>query len=163
MTSLSFSWTLRYQGWAFCTIADSGGRAECIASDITHGPEQFLRAVTAIAEGGASARAEFEGEPTVFRWFFIRDGSAATVRLVKAPDRDSPDTDGQVIWSGRHPVSALARAVLAGFDQAVSELGEAAYRAQWGRPFPRGDVEALRNTAQQLADRPQATSHDASP
>jgi hypothetical protein len=129
MTGLSFTWTLRYQGWAFCAIADDLGSAEVVASDITDGPEQLLRAATAVARGAVSARAEFEGEPTAFRWFFHRDGSTAAVRLVQAPDRDSPETEGQVIWSGRHPVLSLARAILAGFDHAASDLGEAAYRA----------------------------------
>jgi hypothetical protein len=153
MAGLSFTWTLRYQGWAFCAICDDCGQAEAIASDITDGPEQLLRAVTAIAQGAGSSRAEFEGEPTAFRWFLRRDETSADIRLVKAADRDSPDSDGSVIWSGRHSVGSLARAILAGFDQAISDLGETAYRAQWGRPFPRSEVEALRTAAQQFADR----------
>jgi hypothetical protein len=120
------------------------GQAEAIASDITGGPEYLLRAVTALARGAATARAEFEAEPTVFRWFFQRDGADVEIRLVEAPDRDSPDNAGTVIWSGRHSIDALAQAILDGFHQSVSELGEDNYRAQWGRAFPRGDVEALR-------------------
>lgn len=144
MTGLSFTWTLRYQGWAFCTIADDHGQAEARASDITGGPEYFLRAVTSIAEGAAAARAEFEAEGTVFRWLFQRDQAYAEIRLVKAADSGTPDSDGTVVWSARHPVADLAGAVLAGFDQAVSELGEESYRTQWGRAFPRADVEVLR-------------------
>ena len=33
MAGLSFIWTLRYRGWAVCTISDDHGQAEAIASD----------------------------------------------------------------------------------------------------------------------------------
>src|ERR1700734_1736803 len=92
MAGLSFTWTLRYQGWAFCAIADDHGQAEAVASDVTGGPEYLLRAVTSLACGAATARAEFEAEPTAFRWFFQRDGTDTEIRLVAAPDRGSPDT-----------------------------------------------------------------------
>jgi hypothetical protein len=158
MAGLTFTWTLRYQGWAFCTVADDHGQAEVIASDITGGPEYLLHAVTSLAQGAASARAEFEAEPTAFRWFFRRDGSDAETRLVRAADSSSPDSEGSVIWSGRHSIDALARAILDGFDQAVSELGEDNYRVQWGRPFPREHVEALRGAWRQITEGQQTTS-----
>ena len=151
MAGLSFTWTLRYHGWAVSTIADDHGQAEAIASDVTGGPEYLLRAVTSIVQGAATARAEFEAEPTAFRWFFRRDGSDAEIRLIKAPDRRSPDSEGIIIWSGRYAIDTLARAILDGFDDAVSELGEDNYRSQWGRAFPRDDVEALRAAWHQIA------------
>jgi hypothetical protein len=163
MAGLSFSWTLRYQGWAFCTIADDHGRAEAIASYITGGPEYLLRAVTSIVQGAATASAEFEAEGPVFRWFFQHDGSDTEIRLVEAADSASPDIAGSVKWSGRHSTSILARAILAGFDQAVSELGEENYRAQWGRPFPRSDVEALRAACDQTTEDEQRTAPPAKP
>jgi hypothetical protein len=150
MAGLSFTWTLRYQGWAFCTIADDHGQAEAIASDVTGGPEYLLRAITSIARGAAAASAEFEAEGTVFRWLLQRNQANAEIRLVQATDSSTPDSDGIVIWSGRHPVADLAGAVLAGFDQAVSELGEDSYRTQWGRAFPRADMEALRSACRNL-------------
>lgn len=151
LAGLSFTWTLRYHGWAFCAIADDHNQAEAIASDVTGGPEYLLRAVTSIAQSAAIARAEFEAEPTAFRWFFQRHGSDAEIRLVKAPDRSAPEGEGVVIWSGRYAVEVLARAILDGFDHAVSELGEDNYRSQWGRAFPRDDVEALRAAWRQIA------------
>ena len=158
MPGLRFTWMLRYQGWAFCTIADDHGQAEAIASDITYGPEDLLDAVTSLAQGAATARAEFEGEPTAFRWFFKRDGTHTEIRLVKAPDRDSPDSEGSVIWSGRHSIDALARAILAAFHQAVSDLGSDNYRAQWGRPFPASHIETLQIAAQKIAEDQQTLS-----
>jgi hypothetical protein len=152
MAGLSFTWALRYQGWAFCTIADDHGQAEAIASDITGGPEYFLRAVTSIAQGAAAASAEFEAEGTVFRWLFQRNQADAEIRLVKAADSSTPGSDRIVIWSGRHPVADLALAVLTGFDHAVSELGEDSYRTQWGRAFPRADMEALRAACRNQPD-----------
>jgi hypothetical protein len=87
-------------GWAFCTIADDHGQAEVFASDVTGGPEYLLRAVTAIAPGAPTARAEVEGEGVVFRWFFQREGFDTAIRLVQAADRGSPDSEGSVVWSG---------------------------------------------------------------
>ena len=51
MAGLSFTWTLRHHGWAFCAIADDHGQAEAVASYVTGGPEYLLRAVTALAQG----------------------------------------------------------------------------------------------------------------
>ena len=151
MAGLSFTWTLQFDavGWAVCTIADGHGQAEASASDVTGGPEYLLRAITSLVRGAAEARAEFEAEGPAFRWFFRRDGTDAEIRLVEAPDSRCPDSEGFVIWSGRHSVYALAGAIVDGFDRARSELGEDAYRAQWGRAFPHADVQALR--AAQLA------------
>jgi len=150
MAGLSFIWTLRYRGWAVCTISDDHGQAEAIASDVTGGPEYLLRAVKSVTQGAATAHAEFEAEPTAFRWFFQRCDSDVKIRLAKAPDRNSPDSEDTVIWSGCYTIDALARAVLNGFDNAVSELGEENYRSQWGRAFPREDVEALRTAWRQI-------------
>ena len=51
MAGLSFIWTLRYRGWAVCTISDDHSQAEAIASDITGGPEYLLRAVKSVTQG----------------------------------------------------------------------------------------------------------------
>lgn len=150
MTGLSFTWALRYRGWAVCTISDDHGQAEAVASDITGGPEYLLRAVRSVTQGAATARAEFEAEPTAFRWLFQRCGPDVKISLAKAPDRTSPDSEDTVIWSGCYAVDVLAKAVLDGFDYAVSELGEEDYRSQWGRAFPREDVEALRIAWRQI-------------
>ena len=128
MAGLSFIWTLRYRGWAVCTISDDHSQAEAIASDITGGPEYLLRAVKSVTQG-ADRYAEFEAEPTAFRRFFQRCGSDVKIRLAKAPDRNSSDSEDIVIWSGCYTIDALARAVLNGFDNAVSELGEENYRS----------------------------------
>jgi hypothetical protein len=152
MAGLSFTWTLRHMGWAYSTIADDHGQAEAIASYVTGGPEYLLRAVTSMVQGAATASAQFEAEGPVFRWFFQRAGSDTEIRLVRAPDSASPDIAGSVKWSGHHSAGILARAILAGFDQAVSELGEENYHAQWGRPFPRSDVEALRAAYHQTTE-----------
>src|SRR5271154_3261582 len=93
MAGLSFTWELRYRGWAFCTISDDHSRAEVTASDVTGGPEYFLRAVTAITQGAETAQAAFEAEPTEFRWSFRRSDSDVEIRLSKAPDRSSSDSE----------------------------------------------------------------------
>ncbi|MEU4611587.1 hypothetical protein [Streptomyces umbrinus] len=144
MRSLTITWTLRSHGWAFVKVADDQGEAKAIASDITDGPEQFLYAVARLVLGDGETRAELEGEPQVYRWFFKRDGTDVDIRLVLADDDRAPDSSGTVLWSGRHTIEALARSAVRAFDRITHELGEETYEAQWGRPFPRTELEALR-------------------
>ncbi|MET8448690.1 hypothetical protein [Streptomyces sp. NPDC005209] len=122
----------------------SQGEAEAIAPYITDGPEQFLYAIAQLVLGDEETRAELEGEPQVYRWLFRRDGSEVNIRLVMADDDRAPDSAGAVLWSGRHTIAALARSAVRVFDQVTHELGEESYAAQWGRPFPRTELEALR-------------------
>ncbi|MEU1418077.1 hypothetical protein [Streptomyces sp. NPDC005731] len=144
MRSLAITWTLWNHGWAFVNVADDQGEAEIIASYVTGGPEQFLYAISRLVRGDRETRAELEGEPQVYRWFFRRDGSEADIRLVVADDYRAQDSSGTVLWSSRHTIAALARSAVRAFDQITHELGEEAFEAQWGRPFPRTELEDLR-------------------
>ncbi|MGW1669557.1 hypothetical protein [Streptomyces sp. NPDC002324] len=144
MSSLAITWALGSRGWASVKVVDDHGEAEVIASYITGAPEEFLYAVARIVLGDEDTRVELEGEPQVYRWFFHRDGSAVDVRLVRADDAQAPDSSGVVLWSGRHTVMALARSAVRAFDRIDYEQGEDAYESQWGRPFPRTELEALR-------------------
>ncbi|MFB8783811.1 hypothetical protein VSS38_29420 [Streptomyces albogriseolus] len=144
MSSLTITWTPNHHGWAFVEVADDHGEAQAIASYITDAPEQFLYAVTRLVLGDEDTRAEFEGEPQVYRWFFHRDGTVVDVRLILADDARAPDSSGTVLWSGRHTVTAFARSAVRAFDRIDYEQGEESYEAQWGRPFPRAELEALR-------------------
>ncbi|MGW4027476.1 hypothetical protein ACWEEL_40055, partial [Streptomyces sp. NPDC005009] len=73
MSSLTIAWTPHHHGWAFVEVADDHGEAEAIASYLTDAPEQFLYAVARLVLGDEDTRAELEGEPRVYRWFFHRD------------------------------------------------------------------------------------------
>ncbi|MFF7599581.1 hypothetical protein [Streptomyces mirabilis] len=117
MGSLTITWTLRYQGWAYCTVRDDQGEAVAIASDITGGPEQLLQALAALLSGADEAQAEFEAEPQVFRWFFRQVESKAHIR-------------------GHHPIAAFAQAAVSAFDHVADKLGDEEYASQWGRPKP---------------------------
>ncbi|MEU1617229.1 hypothetical protein ABZ479_07950 [Streptomyces sp. NPDC005722] len=144
MASLTITWTMRNHGWAVIKVADDHAETEVCASYVTDGPEQFLYAIARLVDGDEDTRAEFEGEPQVYRWFFHRDGSDVDIRLVEAKDLRAPDSSGTVLWSGRHDATALARAAVRAFDQVAHELGEEGYASHWGRPFPRTELEALR-------------------
>ncbi|MEI5011292.1 hypothetical protein RB196_32110 [Streptomyces sp. PmtA] len=144
MRSLAITWTLWSHGWAFVKVADDQGEAEVLASYVTDGPEQFLYAMARLALGDEEAHAELEGEPQVYRWFFRRDGAEVNIRLVVADDAGASASSGIVLWSGRHTITALARSAVRAFDRITHELGEETYAAQWGRPFPRNELEALR-------------------
>lgn len=144
MRSLAITWTLESHGWASVKVADDQGEAEAFAGYVTDGPEQFLCAVARLVLGDGDARAELEGEPQVYRWFFRRDVSEVDIRLVVADDYQAPDSSGTVLWSSRHTITALARSAVRAFDRVLHELGEESYAAQWGRAFPRIELEVLR-------------------
>ncbi|MCX4977769.1 hypothetical protein [Streptomyces sp. NBC_00620] len=156
MTPLAITWTLLSHGWASVKVADDRGEAEAIASYVTDGPGQFLYAVTRLVLGDADTRAELEGEPQVYWWFFHRDGSVVDIRLVLADDDRAPDRSGTVLWSGSHTVTELARSAVRAFDRIDHEHGEVSYESQWGRPFPRTELEVLR--AAMRAHRPDPQS-----
>ncbi|MFF7949353.1 hypothetical protein [Streptomyces griseorubiginosus] len=144
MSRLTITWTLRHHGWAFCKVTDDEGEVEVFASYVTDGPEQFLQAVTRLAVTDTEARAEFEGEPQVYRWLLRRESADVNICLLRVGDSRKPDSSGVVLWSSRHTITTPGRAALRAFDQVAYELGEDGYASQWGRPFPRAEVEALR-------------------
>ena len=144
MTSLAITWTLLSHGWASVKVADDHGQGEALASYVTDGPEQFLYAIARLVLGDVDTRAELEGEPQAYRWFFHRDGSAVDARLLLVDDGQAPDDSGKVLWSGRHTVTALARSAVRAFDRIEHEQGGESYETHWGRPFPWTELEALR-------------------
>ncbi|MFC8235007.1 hypothetical protein [Streptomyces sp. NPDC056663] len=148
MGSLSITWKLRHHGWAFVEVADEEGEAEVFASYVTDAPEQFLCEITRLMLGNRDTRAEFQGEPQVYRWSFHRDDSDVDIRLVRAKNDREPDSSGVALWSGRHASATLGRSAVRAFDQIAHELGEEGYESQWGRPFPRTELEALRTAVQ---------------
>jgi hypothetical protein len=144
MAGMSLTWILQDHGWAVCVVADAQARAEAIASCVTGGPEDFLTAVARLVLGADASRADLEAEPTVYRWIFQRHGTDADIRLLLVPDGKLPDGAGTIVWTSRQPVDTVARAVVRAFDAVATEHGENGYEAQWGRPFPRFELEALR-------------------
>jgi hypothetical protein len=119
--------------------------------------DYLLGAVTRLVLGADEARAEFEAEPTVYRWIFRRTGEDADIRLLLVADHKLPDEAGTIIWRSRQPVDVLARVVVRAFDAVATTHGEVGYEARWGRPFPRFELDALRTawrrTRVDLADR----------
>jgi hypothetical protein len=60
MPDVRLIWTLRYHGWAFCSVMDDDASAEAVASQVTDGPEQLLRAVARVVLYETDTQAEFE-------------------------------------------------------------------------------------------------------
>lgn len=123
---------------------DDHTSAETVTSYVTDGPEQLLRAVTRIVLRETDTQAEFEAEPTVYRWFFHRHDSSVGIRIVQADDSKTAEHAGNLIWHSQQPTPTLARTVLRAFDTLAHEMGEVGYQTQWGHPFPRHELEALR-------------------
>ncbi|MFF2119124.1 hypothetical protein ACFVXH_17535 [Kitasatospora sp. NPDC058184] len=145
MADLRLIWTLDGPGWADCRVTDGQNDAEVTASYITNAPEDLLTAIARLVSGEAETRAQFEAEPTAFRWIFYREGDDVWIRLLRLPDGARHDNAGTEIWSTQQDVDTVARAVIRCFDDAATKYGESGYRGKWGEHFPRTELEALRS------------------
>ncbi|MFE7709194.1 hypothetical protein ACFU6I_26110 [Streptomyces sp. NPDC057486] len=143
-SSVRITWTLGAHGWADCTVEDQQAKAELTASYISSAPEDFLTAVARLVAGEAENRAQFEAEPTAYRWIFYREGEDVWVRMLELRHGSDHDNKGTEIWSAQLPIDALVRAVIRCFDEVVRSYGESGYHSKWGEHFPRTELEALR-------------------
>ncbi|MFE7245317.1 hypothetical protein [Streptomyces sp. NPDC057580] len=143
-SSVRITWTLGAHGWADCTVEDQQAKAELTASYISSAPEDFLTAVAQLVAGEAENRAQFEAEPTAYRWIFYREGEDVWVRMLELRHGSGHDNKGTEIWSAQLPIDALVRAVIRCFDEVVRSYGESGYHSKWGEHFPRTELEALR-------------------
>ncbi|MDX2815512.1 hypothetical protein ABZ312_20470 [Streptomyces sp. NPDC006207] len=145
MTSgMRITWTLAGSGWADCTLEDRQTKVELTASYISNAPEELLTAVARLVAGETETRAQFEAEPTAYRWIFYREGKDTWVRVLELRDGSDHDNKGTEIWSSRLSIHQLARAVIRCFDEVAQTDGESGYRGKWGEHFPRTELEALR-------------------
>ncbi|MFD4999673.1 hypothetical protein [Streptomyces buecherae] len=145
MTSgMRITWTLAGSGWADCTVEDHQVKVELTASYISNAPEDFLTAVARLVAGEAATRAQFEAEPTVYRWIFYREGEDTWIRVLELRDGRDHDNKGNEIWLSQLGLDQLARAVIRCFDEVAKTYGESGYRGKWGEHFPRTELEALR-------------------
>ncbi|MFH0179110.1 hypothetical protein ACIA6D_42780 [Streptomyces cacaoi] len=144
MAHLRLAWVLSGRGWAECIVSDHQAEAEVTASCITTAPEDLLAAVTRLIVGETECRAQFEAEPTAFRWIFYREGTDVWIRLLELARGSDHDNRGTEIWSTQQNIDVVARAVIRCFDEVTREYGESAYRGKWGEHFPRIELEALR-------------------
>ncbi|QES52043.1 hypothetical protein DEJ50_32870 [Streptomyces venezuelae] len=103
-----------------------------------------MTAVTRLIVGETESRAQFEAEPTAFRWIFCREGIDVWIRVLELAHGSDHDNKGTEIWSAQQNIDVVARAVIRCFDEVVREYGESAYRGKWGEHFPRTELEALR-------------------
>ncbi|MGW8954973.1 hypothetical protein [Streptomyces sp. NPDC055709] len=141
---MRMTWTLGGHGWADCTVEDRQAKAELTASYMTSAPEELLTAVARLVSGETETRAQFEAEPTAYRWIFYRQADDAWIRLLELRHGSDHDNKGTEIWSGQDHVDVLARAVIRCFDEVARTYGESGYRGKWGDHFPRAELEALR-------------------
>ncbi|WP_329184314.1 hypothetical protein [Streptomyces sp. NBC_01428] len=144
MVHLRLVWVLSGHGWADCTVSDDRAEVEVTVSYVTAGPEELLTAVTRLVVGETECRAQFEAEPTAFRWVFHREDTNVWIRLLELADGRDHDNRGTEIWSTQQTIDVVARTVIRCFDEIVREYGESTYRGKWGEHFPRTELEALR-------------------
>lgn len=145
MTSdMRITWTLAGSGWAGCTLEDRQTKVELTTSYITSAPEEILTAVARLIAGETETRAQFEAEPTAYRWIFYRDGEDIWIRVLELRDGSDRDNRGTEIWSSQLDMDQLARTVIRCFDEVAQTYGESGYRGKWGEHFPRTELEALR-------------------
>ncbi|WP_326844295.1 hypothetical protein OHB33_38765 (plasmid) [Streptomyces sp. NBC_01558] len=103
-----------------------------------------MTAVTRLIVGETECQAQFEAEPTAFRWIFYREGTNVWIRLLELARGSDHDNKGTEIWSTQQDNDVVARAVIRCFDEVVSEDIEGTYRGKWGEHFPRTELEDLR-------------------
>lgn len=145
MTSdMRITWTLAGSGWADCTLEDRQAKVELTASYITSAPEELLTAVARLVAGETETRAQFEAEPTAYRWIFYREGEDIWIRVLELCDGSDHDNRGTETWSSQLGIDQLARTVIRCFDEVAQTYGESGYRGKWGEHFPRTELEALR-------------------
>ncbi|WP_414504993.1 hypothetical protein [Streptomyces sp. NEAU-L66] len=142
------TWTLAGHGWADCTVEANAVKLDLTASYISSAPEDLLTAVARLVAGETETRAQFEAEPTAFRWIFYREEDALWLRLLELRRGGDHDNAGTELWSGALSVDALARAVVRCFDEVADVYGESGYRGKWGEHFPRDALETLRRIRQ---------------
>lgn len=141
---MRMTWTLDGHGWADCTVEDRQARADLTASYITSAAEDLLSAVTRLVAGESETRAQFDAEPTAYRWIFYRHGDDVWIRILVLHDGSDHDNRGTEIWTSQLHIHAVARAVIRCFDEVARTYGESGYRGKWGEHFPRTELEALR-------------------
>ncbi|MFD0034332.1 hypothetical protein ACWGDS_41835 [Streptomyces sp. NPDC055059] len=139
------TWTLSGHGWADCTVEDHQARAGLAASYITSAPEDFLAALARLVAGETESRAQFEAEPTAYRWIFYRAGKDIWIRVLELRHGRDHDNKGTEIWSSQLDIDHLVRAAIRCFDEVARSYGESGYRGKWGEHFPRTELEALRH------------------
>ncbi|WP_202918413.1 hypothetical protein [Streptomyces cavernae] len=141
---LRLAWGLDGHGWADCTVTDGQAVIVLTASYITSAPEELLTALARLIAGEKETRAQFEAEPTAYRWVFHREDERVWVRILELRDGSDHDNKGTEIWSSQCTIDELARAVIRCFDDVARTYGESGYRGKWGEHFPRTELEALR-------------------
>lgn len=141
---LRLAWRLDGHGWADCTVTDVRAVVVLTASHITSAPEELLAASARLIAGGTETRAQFEAEPTAYRWIIYRENEHVWIRILELRNGGDHDTKGTEIWSTRCTVDELARAAIRCFDDVAHTYGESGYRGTWGEHFPRTELEALR-------------------
>ncbi|MDG9709523.1 hypothetical protein [Streptomyces sp. DH10] len=138
------TWTLDGHGWAGCILENHQAKAELTASCVTNAPEDLLTALARLIAGETEARAQFEAEPTAYRWIFYREGDDSWVRMLELLHGSHHDNKSTEIWSAQLPINVLIRAVIRCFDEVARSYCESSYRSKWGEHFPRVELEALR-------------------
>ena len=150
MPAMSFSWSLSGIGSADCTVADKNSEAVATASYLPPAPEELLTAVTRLVAGETDTCAQFEAEPTAYRWRFRCGGDdRVRVQLLHLLDRRCHDEAGTEIWSSWQTTGTVVRAIIRAFDDVAYTHRESGYEDKWRSPFPRDELEKLRQAWRQ--------------
>jgi hypothetical protein len=146
---MSLTWTLTGPGWGDFTVADDQAEAQATASYITAAPEELVAAVARLIAGETESRAQFEAEPTAYRWIFHRAGDDVWIQILQLADRGKHDKAGTEIWSSWQTTDTLVTAIIRGFDEVAHKYGDSGYHGKWRSPFPRTELETLRSAWQE--------------
>ncbi|GGW17571.1 hypothetical protein ACIQJ8_33385 [Streptomyces globisporus] len=74
--------------------------------------EEFLTALARLTVGEMESRAQFEAEPTAYRWIFYREDEYVWVRVLELRDGSDHDNNGAELWSSQYAIDELVRAAI---------------------------------------------------
>ncbi|WP_183298229.1 hypothetical protein [Cellulomonas cellasea] len=150
MSELSLVWRIAEHGWAECELRTPDERVVVPASYVSDAPEDFLSGLAHVCAWGGSTTFTFVGEPAVYRWTLTAGSGVLEVAVEHRPGPAQAGSVSTPVWRGTFVLSTFARASVRAFDAVVHEHGLAGYEQVWGRPFPTGELEALRSAWRHL-------------
>jgi hypothetical protein len=132
-------------GTLMATIADRERSVDLLASFISDGLGDLVRAVIGLLLWQNQTRAVWAEEPGEYRWVLTRSDEMVAIRVLWFTDTFSylADERGEPVFSTTARLVDLAGQVTSQLRALLERLGEDGYQEQWSYPFPRTEYETL--------------------
>jgi len=131
-------------GWIKVVLRHGAQQYQMFASYIWDFPGEMIEAANLLLQGAAEARVALAEEPGEWRWMVERSEDRLSLRVLYFHDWGLSDEVGEQVFATQMSRRAFARAVKRAIDDLVHPNGREVYEAEWGRKFPAGAYERLR-------------------